>query len=162
MRIKLFPTGLATKENKKAWLVYEILRYRDFIKLTQSIKMVLMMALVLSTMNFFGPGWLPIVFTIIGLIVFDFHYELFVLWKSKDFLIEIGEACFEVENFKEHDFRVLMNRVENYVKTKDVVKKEVLYKELEDCYDGMRYKSDLKEAFDELAKKGKEQKKAEG
>ena len=162
MRLSLFPTAQASRENKKKWLVYEILRYRDYIRLTQTLKILLIMGLVWAGLRYLGDGWLGLVGMVLGLLVFDFHFEMLVFWFSRNFFFEIGEACFDVEAVSDMDFRILMNRVENYVKTKDAVKKEELYKTLEECYDGLRFKTDLKEAFDDIAKKGKEQEKAQG
>ena len=150
MRLELFPTGLATKDSKKKWLVYEIMRYRNFIRLANTIKLFLMAGMVGVGVSLLS-GW-GIIILFIGLVIFDFHYELLILWMSKDFYLDLADACFDVETISEHDFRILMNRVENFVKTKDANKKKALYKDLESCYDEMRLKTDLKEAFNDLKK----------
>ncbi len=156
MKPALFPTSMASKDNKKKWLVFELLRYRDFIKRTQTLKLVVLFGLSLGALSLFGTGWPVSIGLVVGLLVLDFHAEMLIFFKSRDFLLDMGEACFDVDSATDHDFRILMNRVENYLKTKDETKKESLYKSLEECYDGMKFKVDLTEALDDL-KKGKVQ-----
>ncbi len=151
MRLEFLPTGLASKDNKKKWLIHEVFRFRNFIRASQTLKMLLSFGLVMLITSFVG-GWAGLGISLVGLLLFDFFYEYAVFLHTRMFYIELAEACFDVNTSADHDFRILMNRVENFVKTEDGNKREALYKDLEGCYHDLRFKADLKEAFDDFAK----------
>ena len=161
MRLLLLPTSLATKDNKKKWLILELLRFRDFVRGLATIKTLLSIGVFLLLTSWLGLGVLGLVVAVVGMVILDYSFELISFILLKDFYLELPEAVFEVETPVEHDFRILMNRVENYIKNKDETRKIDLYKSLEECYSGMRFKTDLKEACDDLAK-GNVQEKAQG
>lgn len=151
MRPALFPTGLATKDSKKKWLIFEINRYRNFIKFHQTIKLIVSFLIASLCFNLIQGG-VGIGVAVAGILVFDFIYEFFVFMQLRDFYIELAEACFDIETNGEHDFRILMNRVENFIKTKDSDRREEFYKALEDCYTGLSIKTTIKESLEDLVK----------
>jgi len=142
--LHLTPTSLTTKENKKKWLIYEILRYREFIRFAQTIKIILGICIVWLC-GLIG-GWVGMLAMVVGLLVFDNVYELCIFSLVKGFYEDLPKAAFDIANGSEHDLRILLNRVDNFIKNKDS-------KALEECYLHMQLKYDIVEALDGLVKK---------
>jgi hypothetical protein len=143
VKLHLTPTSLTTKENKKKWLIYELLRYREFIRFAQTIKMLLGMVIVWLCGQL--GGVVGIVIMVIGLLVFDNIYELFIFSRLRNFYEDLPKAAFDIDNNSEHDLRILMNRVDNFIKNKDS-------KALEECYTNLQLKYDITEALADIIK----------
>lgn len=148
MKLHLKPTHLATKAHKKSWFLYEMLRYKDYIKNTSYLKLILSVMIVMGCLTI--NGIVGIVLALVGLLTFDFISEFFIFAWSRDFLFDLRDALFDVETGNEHDLRILLNRVGNYIeKNKD----EALYKEMVVCYSRLKFKDEITEAITELKKK---------
>jgi hypothetical protein len=157
VKVHLTPTHKASKAHKKDWLIYEMLRYKKVIQILSYGKMILSIGLLMILLSIFGTGWMVLLAGFIGLIAFDRFYEFGVFAITRHFLFGLGDAIWDGEaSTSEHDLRILMNRVENYLDGPEE-KKEALYKDLVFVYAGLRFKSDLTEAIHELAKEKQKQ-----
>jgi len=165
LKLDLFPTGLASAKTKRQWLIYELLRYKSGLSNLVSFKTMLSIAYAIFIFYIIGNTWLAVGMMAIGIGLIDYTFHLIHLELYAGFYIDLAETCFSEKGGlggPEHDLRILMNRVDNYL-TGPTEKRESLYKDLEFCYAQLRVKDQLREVIHEahkgnVQKEGKDQK----
>lgn len=153
MKLELKPTEKATKNNKKAWLMHEIARYRAYIKMTNSLKIFISIMIIYMVSNWLS-GWVGVASGIGLMIVFDFLYEFAIFLSLRDYYLDLVDACFDVEDKSGggHDLRILMNRVDNLLNNKDKKREKDLRQALVDTHQDLSVKLKLEEAIEEINK----------
>jgi len=154
VKLDVVPTGSATNKDKRKWLVYELIRYKAGLSRLVTLKTIIAIlygAFILTVMH---PLWLSILFLVFGVFVVDFAFHLLHAELYAGFYADLTWSCFNPESGMglEHDFRILMNRVDNYLSV-PADRREALYKDLEFCYTQLKIKGELREAHNAADKR---------
>ena len=153
MNLDVIPTGLATGESKKQWLTHELLRYRDSVSNIVRNKTLLTVVICGLGLRFIEPWWFGIIVILIACAAIDFIFMYIQANKYSGYYKALTSACFEVEADVDHDMRIFLNRVGNLIELKDENLKDKVYKEMVECYDRVKLKTDLREAINDMAVK---------
>lgn len=132
MNLDAIPKPEAELANKRNWLIYQFVRYRNFHKIGLSILFGIDFFFTLLLFEVFGmTWWYPFA---VGLFIWNANYAYdYLSWAFLlDFYKEMGIYIFPDETLGgPNKFDILMNRVGNFLSNPA---REDLYKSLHECY----------------------------
>jgi len=114
MKLNLIPRPDAVTNNKRDWLIYQFVRYRNFHKVALVPLYVLDIALISVLVSVFGV-WIGALIGFFILQLTNYAYDMATFSILKPFYADMGLYVFqEGKDTDSHDLRLLMNRVENF------------------------------------------------
>lgn len=148
MKLDLTPMPKAPVDQRKKWFTYQMMRYHDFVSGLTGIKFIFIMGGGALLGHFIPDTNWFIVAVCLMVVVMQRLFLVLSYFMCKNFFAEFSSAVWDVpvEGGGEHDMRVLMNRVGNYISDR---KREDLYKMMEECYTDFS----RKEAANEITKR---------
>lgn len=142
MRLELVPKDDAPLANKKSWVIYQLVRYRNFHKRGLFFKYLFELLMVVNLVAWLGLWSLPL--AVMLFFATDYAYDYITFIFLRDFYTEFGNYLFDDKKSNDtHDLVVLMNNLGNALNNKDEAIAERLNKRLRENYDDLAKRKEI-------------------